>query len=145
MGKTYTYQHFSDILQASNKAPATACNGPGVWPNLDKRSDMSDRTTRPQRIQRKRTKDWKMPNGAVYVGRPSRYGNPFVVGERDFYGEVPTAEHAVRLYASWMATPGIWSLPSPPDLEPLRGKNLACWCPIGSPCHADVLLEMANS
>lgn len=105
---------------------------------------MSDSSAPPRRVQRRRAKGWKMPNGAVYVGRPTRWGNPFVVGERDFYGEVPTADHAVRLFRSWMTTPGLWTLPAPPDLAPLRGKDLVCWCRIDQPCHADVLLKLAN-
>lgn len=42
--------------------------------------------TRPQRIQRKRTKGWRMPEGAVYVGRPSRWGNPWSVGHAVYAG-----------------------------------------------------------
>jgi hypothetical protein len=37
-----------------------------------------------------------------------------------------------------------WAADYPSDLLPLRGKNLACWCKLGEPCHADVLLELAN-
>lgn len=98
----------------------------------------------PRRIQRRRTRGWKMPEGAVYVGRPSKWGNPFIVGDRDFYGEVSSPELAVRHYRSWMTTPGIWSLPSPPDITALRGKDLVCWCSLLNPCHGDVLLELAS-
>ncbi|QOC56012.1 hypothetical protein SEA_CLOWN_14 [Gordonia phage Clown] len=125
----------------------------------------------PQRIQRKRTKGWRMPEGAVYVGRPSRFGNPFAVGDAipdslpNIYGPVSgltdiTAEQAVeafRRYAPVIFVPvkptarphhgiythGCESLPQHAR-RVLRGKDLACWCPLDSPCHADVLLELAN-
>ena len=141
----------------------------------------------PVRIQRKRTKGWTMPENTVYVGRPSRWGNWWVVtqvreqwsryiehlpdpdaymvsrvdkrgfrtGERfaGFTTRTEATEFAVTLFrANLMATrlepDGIahhkmW-------LSELRGKNLACWCPLVDargrpvPCHADVLLELAN-
>ncbi len=84
----------------------------------------------PQRIQRKRTKGWRMPEGAVYVGRPSKWGNPFAVGD-DIAGL-----DATGFFAEFVA-PKL-------DLRELRGKDLACWCRLDQPCHADVLLELAN-
>lgn len=101
----------------------------------------------PKRIQRKRTKGWQMPDGAVYVGRPSKWGNPFVVGKSVTIqlGDPPWVElpietlaMAVNLYRNWR------QLEPPPDLHLLRGRDLACWCPLDQPCHADVLLELAN-
>lgn len=125
-----------------------------------------------KRIQRQRTKGWRMPNGAIYVGRPSRWGNPWPVqnvrtqlamaydwsaiartsplwamwAQRGLINTTPIAvETSVALYrraleqcradvpesfAEWLA--------------PLRGKDLACFCPLDQPCHADVLLEFAN-
>ena len=80
-----------------------------------------------KRIQRKRTKDWKMPPNTVYVGRPTKWGNPFT-GE----GAVEKYEAHIKRY-----TPKYW-------FEELKGKDLACWCPLDKPCHADVLLEIAN-
>lgn len=74
-----------------------------------------------------------MPEGALYVGRPSRWGNPFLATmpnpvdrfRRDLEdGLLPISVHDVR--------------------RELRGKDLACWCPLDQPCHADVLLEIAN-
>ena len=85
----------------------------------------------PKRIQRKRTKGWRMPPGAVYVGRPTKWGNPFKIKE---YG----AEGAVSVFAVHVAM-GLGG-----DPEDLRGKDLACWCPLDQPCHADVLLKVAN-
>lgn len=83
----------------------------------------------PQRIQRQRTKGWKMPENTVSVTRPGKWGNPFTVANS---GNV----HPVLRFAC-EAAPLL-------DLAPLRGKNLACWCALGQPCHADVLLELAN-
>lgn len=93
--------------------------------------------TAPQRIQLRRTKGWRKPDGAVVVARPTRWGNPFPVidGDRDF---------AVVLYRSWLTVhPDARSLRD--DLDSLRGKDLACWCPLDQPCHADILLEIANA
>lgn len=80
---------------------------------------------------------------AVNVARPSRWGNPFVIGK-----DVGSASEAVMAFRSLTAS-------HPPHVVPLymgrddivrdlRGKNLACWCKLGAPCHADVLLELAN-
>lgn len=107
----------------------------------------------PSRLQRRRTKGWRMPEGAVYVGRPARGGNPFRVGlvacGCRSAGEcnhnalrVETAEKAVEAYRVWLAQ---WK----PErlaafLGELRGRDLVCWCRPGQPCHADVLLELAN-
>jgi hypothetical protein len=144
--------------------------------------------TEPVRIQRRRVKGWRMPPDAIYVGRGSRWGNPYRVGEA--LARVPaldgspwepedrisangyehpyfhpggrvtrhvsrlmTVEQVVQAYRwEFERHGGIrrhgWAKAG--DLEQLRGKNLACWCPLGDaqgnrvPCHADVLLELAN-
>ena len=88
----------------------------------------------PQRIQRRRTKGWRMPEGAVYVGRGTKWGNPFRLGDGW------TAEAAVNEYRWAIDTNGS---PSMIRAE-LAGKDLACWCPLDQPCHADLLLELAN-
>jgi hypothetical protein len=92
----------------------------------------------PKRIQRRRTKGWKMPPGTVYVGRPTKYGNPFKIGDPHPVFSVPMdAEDVCKMYE--------WGMVNvKPDLSELRGKNLACWCKEGDPCHADVLLRLAN-
>lgn len=74
-----------------------------------------------------------MPSNAVYVGRPSRWGNPYRIG-RD--GD---AQACVDLYRSL-----INNNISKDIKEILRGKDLVCWCKLNEPCHADVLLEIAN-
>jgi hypothetical protein len=89
--------------------------------------------TTPKRIRRRRSKGWRMPEGAIYVGRGSRWGNPYRVGTC----LVPDAQAAVDVFRA--------NLPiAIANLSVLRGRDLACWCPIGQPCHADVLLEIAN-
>jgi hypothetical protein len=89
-----------------------------------------------------------MPAGATYVGRPTRWGNPYRVGDRIHVGPahagrdtvVYDAATAVDLYHRWIHTQRRGE-----DLVPLlRGRDLACWCPLSAPCHADVLLELAN-
>ena len=107
--------------------------------------------TAPQRIQLKRTKGWRKPEGAIVVSRPSKWGSPFVVGqyvtppiERYQPGGVLVQDtsHAVKLYRKWLTG----SANRIDNLIPeLRGHDLACWCPLDQPCHADVLLELANS
>jgi hypothetical protein len=103
----------------------------------------------PVRVQLRRTKGWRMPANTVSVARPGKWGNPFRVGDNAYHfsvalpNEVISVEQAVacfRYYAdTWNALrAGKWA-------EPLRGKNLACWCKLGSPCHADVLIELANA
>lgn len=76
-----------------------------------------------------------MPANTIYVGRPTRWGNPY-------RGE---SRLAVQLYENDL----IRMRRMEPDrfrdlVAPLKGKNLACWCAPGQPCHADVLLKMAN-
>lgn len=94
----------------------------------------------PQRIQLRRTKGWRMPPNTVNVARPSRWGNPHRVGWCPRCGAEHTLDEAIAEFRAEVedCTPFI-------ALEALRGKNLACWCRPGDPCHADVLLEIANS
>lgn len=76
-----------------------------------------------------------VPSGAIYVGRPTIYGNPFIIGKDGDRNEV------VDKYKEWLL--------SQPSLvekakKELKGKNLICWCaPLR--CHADILLEIANN
>jgi hypothetical protein len=96
-----------------------------------------------RRIQRFRTKGWRMPEGAVYVGRPSRWGNRYRTGDFDLgMGRLMDAPAVVECYrAEVMGWNHDYRLRW---IAPLRGKDLACWCPLDQPCHADVLLELAN-
>jgi len=97
--------------------------------------EMEEKVSEPKRIQRKRGKGWKMPEGAVYVGRPTRFGNNFTVAE---YGR----DLAVFNFRQRMRN---MALINPSFFDAIRGKDLACWCPLDQPCHADVLLKIANA
>lgn len=105
--------------------------------------------TKPIRIRLSRAKGWRMPENTVKVDRSTRWGNPWRVGENG----VETAAEAVRLFRVRMPG-GILSAQAHPEsrmgriihgLPELRGLNLACWCKLDEPCHADVLLELANA
>jgi hypothetical protein len=112
----------------------------------------------PERIQRKRTKGWKMPPNTVYVGRPTTWGNPFKVGEHGDAAECtalfraclcdsiqPSQLTESQMKAANNAWPDAFAMPCQKTAKIfLRGKNLACFCPVDQPCHADVLLELAN-
>lgn len=102
----------------------------------------------PIRIQRKRTKGWKMPPNTVSVTRHGRWGNPFTIGcdPSGFSVLLPSycdsnkmAVDCFRYYINKCL------MVNEHFLDELRGKNLACWCKDGEPCHADVLLELANT
>ena len=114
----------------------------------------------PRRIQRKRTKGWRLPSNTVCVSRPSKWGNPFRViydrvtktwgvfhdGEMCVGNDSYPTKHqamscAVAMFCGYYSVPFLHH-----DVQSsLRGKNLACWCPPGMPCHTDVLLAIANA
>lgn len=94
----------------------------------------------PKRITLSRKKGAKLPENTVVVTRPSRWGNPFMVGN-----QVRNAQQAVAAFAHWL-----WHEQEGRALladvrRELRGKNLACWCQHDCDCHADVLLAVANA
>ncbi|MEZ4941801.1 MAG: DUF4326 domain-containing protein [Saprospiraceae bacterium] len=128
------------------------------------------------RIQRKRTKGWRMPPNTISVTRPGKFGNPFIKGNwvpeefdemylsydkfencpdyldnLDFLTyavrghEISTNEDAVRLFEQYLS----YLKDKKPEVfnqwkVELKGKNLACFCPLDVPCHADVLLSVFN-
>jgi len=107
---------------------------------------------RPRRVQLRRAKGWRMPANTVKVDRTTLFGNPFSVKENGH-------DHAVSLHRAWLFGRSIGKDLSKELLQrrkavleglpALRGKNLACWCPLpehGEPdnCHAALLLELAN-
>lgn len=119
----------------------------------------------PERIQLSRRKGWRKPAGAIIVSRPSKWGNRFTVApdagdwcimfvhplgqyrltKHTYPTRAEAVLNAVRLYRQSVEyaadDEGI-----EPDkfLEALTGHDLCCWCPPDQPCHADVLLELAN-
>ncbi|RNL66260.1 DUF4326 domain-containing protein [Nocardioides marmoriginsengisoli] len=152
----------------------------------------------PKRIQRRREKGWKMPEGAVYVGRGTKWGNPFKLRHHTGLARVPGAtdptapwEYEGRIsadgsrhdyfhpdgrvtrctvrymtpaevvdcfrrlltgslspsmrMAGFRGVPSV-TMPISPEMArtELIGRDLVCWCPLDQPCHADVLLELAN-
>ena len=70
-----------------------------------------------------------MPPNTVIVSRPSKWGNPYGILAYGRQGALERFERCV--------------LPHLPVHE-LRGKDLACWCSLDAPCHADLLLKAAN-
>lgn len=104
---------------------------------------------KPHRVQLRRVLGWKMPANTMKVSRPSPFGNPFKIGEMyQIAGAddgtiadvvISDAGVAVAFFRQWVGR-GLGDA----AIQSLRGKNLACWCPLDQPCHADVLLEMAN-
>lgn len=125
----------------------------------------------PTRVQRQRARGWRMPENTAYVGRGTRWGNPYKVvynpytryweirdslaggswcGYKHFHSKTAAMRVAADLYEGSLT--GESPLRPPIKLgvtikqirEELAGKNLACWCPPDKPCHADVLLRIAN-
>lgn len=126
----------------------------------------------PERIQLSRRRGWRKPENTVVVSRPSKWGNPFAM--RIPHGETlqPTETRAalVKQFRMWLLDGyrydevvemvpfidpqgNVWKATAQRTTRPtrrevkqeLRGKNLACWCPLDQPCHADVLLAIANA
>lgn len=93
----------------------------------------------PERIQRKRTKGWKMPPNTVCATRPFRWGNYSGDGSHAGYAKAAYRHDIERGRAGPNRDIGIFEC----VLE-LKGKNIACFCPVGEPCHGDVLLKLAN-
>lgn len=120
--------------------------------------------SKPIRVQLRRTKEWRMPDNTVKVDRSSGFGNPFRVTK------VTPLDNKPIKKPWWMEATGgdgrVWMFETKQEaLEAavyafrttmtdtfkarvvlgLKGKNLACWCASDAPCHADVLLEIANA
>ena len=98
---------------------------------------------KPRRIQRRRSKGWRMPATAVYVGRGTPYGNGHKIGDRDENGNPMDRAAVVAAYADAL------NCARPETLATIRhnlaGRDLACWCRLDQECHADLLLALANS
>ncbi|WP_245584710.1 DUF4326 domain-containing protein [Salipiger mucosus] len=107
----------------------------------------------PRRIQMTRQRPWRRDHpDAVIVARPSKWGNPYRVGVHgDAARCVDLYRHAAQggILNNFTGAPAIEELFAMQDvlradLDELRGRDLACWCPVDGPCHGDVLLELAN-
>lgn len=118
----------------------------------------------PSRIQRKRTKGYKLPPNTTCVTRPGKYGNPFIIGHwymgSDHRGvtglpeimnahgwsKIENAQQAVDRFRHYIETEGARSINS--DVNKLaiglKGRNVACWCKEGDPCHGDVWIEYSE-
>ena len=94
---------------------------------------MSDKVldTQPRRIQKKRKKGWRTPANTRYVGRPTRWGNPFSLKEYDL-------DTSLRLYEEWV---GEKLAADPTFLDELKGMDLACYCKPTDRCHADIIIR----
>ena len=87
-----------------------------------------------KRIQRKRTRGWRLPENTKCVDRSSRWGNPYRITL-----DAPDRKDAVESFERYVKAKPLeerieW-------LRPLRGKDLACFCGVNQPCHADVLIQ----
>ena len=114
----------------------------------------------PERIQRKRSAGWRMPPNTVSVARPGTFGNPFTISaavESGYASPERAQQFVVDCFRDWLGPTqrgrDCWQGPESDrrrkaildSLHTLRGKNLACFCPLDQPCHASVLLELANA
>lgn len=118
-----------------------------------------------KRIQRQRVKGYKTPENTQYVGRPTKFGNPFKLTEDGFIMALSTnrkildkwimftqeggasQKDIIDLYKMWIEGKlhkKFTYLPKPPNIEELKGKNLSCFCSLNVSCHVDVLLEKLN-
>ena len=98
----------------------------------------------PKRIQRKRTRGWRMPAGAIYVGRPTKWGNPCKVPNIAGITREEAHAIAVKVYGWELIIEGPGLELAQAAKRELRGHDLVCWCRLDEPCHADVLLRLAN-
>lgn len=114
----------------------------------------------PERIRLSRAKGWRKPAGAVVVSRPSRWGNPFTIEWARIGDDKMPEDRARAMVVScyrWWLTDDAWASQFRSDVLPARrtwilehlheltGKDLCCWCYLDHSCHADVLMEMANT
>jgi hypothetical protein len=105
----------------------------------------------PERIRLSRAKGWRKPADAVVVARPTRWGNPYALADYTEESGAPVdkvvaRERSVRDFRRDLLAGRLPGYPGVAEIRrDLGGRDLACWCPLGGPCHADVLLEIANS
>jgi hypothetical protein len=90
----------------------------------------------PQRFQRSRRKGTRLPADAVVVSRPTKWGNPH-------HPSALGRQEAVRRYREDLLA-GRLMIAVEDVKHELHGRDLACYCPLDEPCHAEVLIEVAN-
>lgn len=113
----------------------------------------------PVRVQLSRKKGWRIPENTVAVCRPGKFGNPFKIAnaiEMGYATEATAQQFIVNCFRDWLGPSHSgrdwWQGPESDKrrkaildgLAELKGKNLACRCALDKPCHADILLELAN-
>lgn len=119
-----------------------------------------------KRIQRQRVKGYKTPENARYVGRPTKFGNPFKLTKDGFIMALSTnrrildkwilftteagatQKDIIALYKMWLEGKlhkKFTYLPKPPNIEELRSQDyLSCFCSLKVDCHVDVIIEKLN-
>lgn len=122
----------------------------------------------PVRVQQRRTRGWRKPENTVSVARPTKWGNPITITSEDCEEQVfggvcyvvrntavrnreivhksdmrAARQVAVDVFRAGVLN-GMFGYGVGEVKARLRGKNLMCFCPLDHPCHADVLLELAN-
>lgn len=100
----------------------------------------------PKRIQMRRSAGWRKPPEAIYVGRPTIWGNPWVVGGKAHGALGP--QEAKAKYEQALTRGELKDRQGNALIDrihELAGRDLACWCAPGQACHADVLLHYANT
>lgn len=104
--------------------------------------EFGQRAKTPKRVRMTRRKGgWRKAHpDAVIVARPSKWGNPYVAEEARGHNRA----YVTDLFREWLSRPEQAQRVAEIRAE-LHGRDLACWCPLDEPCHADVLLEIANA
>jgi hypothetical protein len=106
---------------------------------------VEDEPSRPRRVRLSRRRGWRKPDGVLVVARPSRWGNPHRIGDaHPVTGRPMTRAEAVELYERDLLADELPDVRLSDVRRELAGRDLACWCPLDGPCHADVLLRAAN-
>lgn len=107
----------------------------------------------PRRIRLSRKRGWRKPPNTAVVSRPSKWGNPFALSRYQFQNaDGSPAPHDIEAARQMAARDfehalgcGLLDFTEEDVRRELRGKHLACWCPLDQACHAEILLEIANA
>lgn len=99
---------------------------------------------KPHRVKLSRAKGSKIPPGSVRVTRPGMWGNPFRVGDPGTPDAATAVVQFERVMEDCLNPRNPASKIMRAALRTIKGRNLACWCRLDQPCHAEVLLRLAN-